>query len=63
MVRRESTGRIPCVHRRRDRSDVAASQGKTRTYRHRQKLGRGEEGFLQESQRKHSPADTLISDF
>ena len=41
----------------RNSSNVAASQGAPRIGSHRQKLGRGKEGFYPECQWKRDPAD------
>ena len=57
------TEKTPYYNRGRDGNDAAASQETPRIDGHHQKLGRGKEGFHPESQRDHSPADTLISDF
>ena len=47
----------------RDWSDAATSQRTPRIAGQHQELGRGKEVFYLESQRKHHPADTFISDF
>ena len=47
----------------RNWSEVAVRQGIPRIGSHHQKSSRGKEGFDPESQREHSPAGTLFSDF
>ena len=51
----ESRGRSSLV--------AAASQGVLRIANRHQELGRGQEGFLPESQREHGRVDALMSDF
>ena len=56
-------GRAPCYNRDRNWSVAASNQGMSRIDSYHWKLGRGKNDFYPESQRKHGPIETLISDF
>lgn len=57
------TGRMPHEDESSDWSDGAVSQGMPNISSHPKKVGGGPEGFFPESQRKHDPANTLLTDF
>lgn len=54
---------MPCEDGGGNGSDSAGNKRKPRTDNHHHNLVRGKEGLYSESQREHSPTDTLILNF